>query len=705
MKNYLPLFLILLFSLDFYAQDISGTPARDALALQSYLTGYNVAISKINQLQNEINSSESNLLIAAASDKTAIQNKIDSLQIAVSNIKPEAIDNGKAILAILNYYSVESIQDLNSIRNMDFNYFINTHVRDIITKQTVLLTMSGNYDAGQGKVEELPVSEAGIFDATSTLDALGTFIAERFKEELTIEYLKNFRDAVSNNPEFEFFFPSTLHVILKNDPFMYNSFLTSMQASVKDDLNKIPEHLIHYTNSNFASLPSSLQTDKTRYLMSFIELCNSIFTGTKVPAAINNLGSSAMLNQADENTPMRNYLLLASLLSRTLTEKDGSWVSADKIAKICNNDKTFQIFIGLSMMNEKKNAYVNGTSDLFNEIKFNSQTLRNLLTSNAAKIKGLAMYWNRAGTALGTLTVTFEEVGNTQATGDKIEDITSLLNGFNSITKAIQEIMPSDQIANDYFKVIFPTADLTALTKTLSSVNEIYLHAAKQEYSLALSNLMLLLDDGSKDNAFLNSMSKYGIFLTTLAEADSKDEMYEAIKTAALPVGSFRIKRMAKTNVALNAYAGGFYGWDLQQDDTKTNYFGFTAPVGIAFSTSLGPKKSGTIPDQATQYFSRHSLSLFFSVIDIGAITAFKVTNDSTETLPTITWNNFIAPGAYIIWGIRKSPISIGGGVQYGPQIKMLDDLNTDSFAKWNFRLSCTVDIPLLNFNTKPRTD
>ena len=204
MKNYLPLFLILLFSMDLYAQDISGTPARDALALQSYLTGYNVAISKINQLQNEITSSESNLLIAAASDKTAIQNKIDSLQIAVSNIKPEAIDNGKAVLAILNYYSVESIQDLNSIRNMDFNYFINTHVRDIITKQTVLLTMSGNYDAGQGKVEELPVSEAGIFDATSTLDALGTFIAERFKEELTIEdFYTNIIVKIIDEPEID----------------------------------------------------------------------------------------------------------------------------------------------------------------------------------------------------------------------------------------------------------------------------------------------------------------------------------------------------------------------------------------------------------------------------------------------------------------------------------------------------------------------
>lgn len=660
------------------AQHISGMPLKDAVLLHSQLEHYNAALVELRSM-----------------DTIPDPGKAKALRLEIA-------DTISAMLTLLNYYSLQTINNYNAFKNLNINYFINTYVRDKIKINESLFEHAEQIHTANLHIEEAADAQAGGVNATAALDALGTFIAERFKEELTIEYLERFRDTVSKIPEFNAFFPSTLNIITKNDPFLYNSFLTSMQSAVKDDLNKLPEHLINYADVNFDRLPAFLKNDTTKYFLAFVEICHDIFNGTPVNTAINAIGNSKLFQSTNNSDPLHNYILLASLLSRTLTDKEGAWLKGTDISAACADPQTFQLFIGLAMMMEEKNAYANGTTNLFKTITFNNSTLEQILNSNAQNLKGLAIYWEKAASAITGINAKFQEIKTSKGTGTAEDDTRAIIAGMAYMMEVLPEIIPSSNVIRDYFNQAFPVNEFKLISDKVNSINSIYLHTIKKEYALALSKLVLLLDDNSKNNAFINCISKYGIFLTTLAEADTKDEMYEAIKTAALPVGSFRIKRMSASNIALNAFAGGFYGWDLQQDSASTNYFGFTAPVGIAFSRSFGPQKNGTIPEDGRTYFSCHSISLFISIIDIGAITAFRITNDSTETLPSITWNNFIAPGAYLIWGIRKSPVSISAGAQYGPQVKKLDDLNNDAFAKWNFRLGCTVDIPLLNFNTKP---
>jgi hypothetical protein len=92
------------------------------------------------------------------------------------------------------------------------------------------------------------------------------------------------------------------------------------------------------------------------------------------------------------------------------------------------------------------------------------------------------------------------------------------------------------------------------------------------------------------------------------------------------------------------------------------------------------------------------------SVIDIGAITSFRLVNDDTETLPEFNWNNILAPGMYYVNGLKNTPLSWGLGLQYGPQLRDIEKDGTTlelSDSLFSVRLFLSVDIPIFNFYTR----
>lgn len=225
-------------------------------------------------------------------------------------------------------------------------------------------------------------------------------------------------------------------------------------------------------------------------------------------------------------------------------------------------------------------------------------------------------------------------------------------------------------------------------------------------------------------------------FLVALSKAQSADEFEKAIEAIVLPSGSAIVKRESAWNLSLNAYAGFFYGeeriYNSKDGNADARNLAFTAPIGIAISKSFGKpcdsprndcKKSG-------------SWTLFASIIDIGAFTSVRFSN-SSATLPEITFQNILAPGAQLIWGIPKSAFSIAGGIQYGPMLRKVNlptatntitttttsqttvDLNgvstttntvstaatasIDEKSAFRYGISILIDIPLINFYTKSK--
>lgn len=205
-----------------------------------------------------------------------------------------------------------------------------------------------------------------------------------------------------------------------------------------------------------------------------------------------------------------------------------------------------------------------------------------------------------------------------------------------------------------------------------------------------------------KISTVLNSIYKYGSFMASVVEAKTSEDVAKAIEAAALPTGSSRIKRETRFNVSLNSYVGLFVGYEqIRGFDTsgfKVNSFGISAPIGFAISRGhsvffIGTGKSGW------------STSAFISVIDIGAIAAFRVKDDSTSQVPTIQLQDIISPGLFLSIGIPKCPVSVNFGVQMGPNLRTVTSTVNDysNSIYMRYSMSVVVDIPIFNFYSKAK--
>jgi hypothetical protein len=205
-----------------------------------------------------------------------------------------------------------------------------------------------------------------------------------------------------------------------------------------------------------------------------------------------------------------------------------------------------------------------------------------------------------------------------------------------------------------------------------------------------------------KISAILNAIYKYGSFMATVVQAKSSDDVAKAIEAAALPAGSSRIKRETKFNISLNSYVGLFTGYEqIRGFDTsgfKLNSYGISAPIGIAISRGhsvffIGTGKSGW------------STSAFVSLVDIGAVAAFRIKDDSTSQVPTIQLQDIISPGIFLSIGIPRCPVSVNFGVQMGPNLRTVTSAVNDyaNSIYLRYSLSLVVDIPIFNFYSKSR--
>jgi hypothetical protein len=214
---------------------------------------------------------------------------------------------------------------------------------------------------------------------------------------------------------------------------------------------------------------------------------------------------------------------------------------------------------------------------------------------------------------------------------------------------------------------------------------------------------------------------KYGNLAAGIAEAQDSEEVKNMIAAVALPAGSSSIKKKTELNLALNAYVGPAYSYEKLNDgpiglrDEFSGGFGLSTPVGISMSWGRESKKG-----------NYSSISLFASLIDIGALASFRFNvadsvaikdvngNDtmaSVSELPEIKLENIFAPGFYVVYGIPKAPVSFGVGAQYSPQLRKVEltpeDLTLPKIdvqsSLLRFQFFVAIDIPLLNFYSKTR--
>lgn len=195
----------------------------------------------------------------------------------------------------------------------------------------------------------------------------------------------------------------------------------------------------------------------------------------------------------------------------------------------------------------------------------------------------------------------------------------------------------------------------------------------------------------ARNERIRNNVILYGTLMADVLNANTSDEVKAALRAAAVPPGSSRLKRELDFNLGINSYLGLAVGEEkllnpTSSSKTTARTIGLTVPIGIAMSWKFSN-------------LQRSSYTLFLSVLDIGAVTTYRLDDPMASALPKLEFNNFLAPGASLFYNFNKVPISMGVGWQLGPQTRKIDPLNPDITSQASrFLFSLNVDVPLFNF-------
>lgn len=257
--------------------------------------------------------------------------------------------------------------------------------------------------------------------------------------------------------------------------------------------------------------------------------------------------------------------------------------------------------------------------------------------------------------------------------------------------------------------------DLQALVDSLGSLAALVSDAKAANYTGIVGDLILIipaaLPNGDTDlQAFLTGP---GQAIAAMAQAKNSKDFTAALDNYALPASWYLEKQLLDRSWTLNAYFGVTASGQLLSgglSDTGVSKYnprvGFTAPIGFAYNFGNQNYKLLWLLDVG-------ATSVFVPVVDIGAVASWQLSRGNgsgtgSQQLSSFTFANVLAPGAYVVWTIKDTPLSIMLGTQYGPELTKVSTTsgNTIQRAAWQIPvLSFTFDLPILSLYQKAHAD
>lgn len=570
------------------------------------------------------------------------------------------------------------------------------------------------------------LSSIGGLDVTNIADGFAKFIVARTKQELSTAFFNEFKNVLMN-PEYvdlRTVFPQTYRAlsVIGDEIYMYQAYLQTLRESFENDLANLPSNLptIIDNHADFFEKNKDLKA----MLQSAFYIAQQMQDDQHPGNIIADYPVQEFLADNGVNPNIVASFQTMQLLSESFQSNSSSdryWADKEDIRKLFSEDLIFSVYMGLLIETAKKKGiqFDFGNQDALHEILNDSQKY---YTSYRSFIK-------TAATKLQTVEEKIGGLKNVSGDSLKLEsyygivmsslDLMEYLTDFEKLPPF--QNMGIHQSVEEYFYVARTSATIvidvnrrnygSAIVNAVALYDTVFgvtgLKNMAPAAASAKEKTAFAADEKEKYDASAGALFKYGSFMSAMVMAKNSDEVEAAIEAIALPSGSATIKRNAAFNVSLNAYCGLFGGYEHIEgvaSARKFNTYGVTAPIG--FSISKG--RSCFLPVIGSFWNTGHfSNSLFISVVDIGALTAFRFADDSTETVPKIELKNIISPGIFYSWGIAKTPVSVNIGYQFGPLLRKVTATSNDIGTQYTrFSVSLCVDLPLWNIYTwtgKPR--
>ncbi len=535
-----------------------------------------------------------------------------------------------------------------------------------------------------GKIGNL----SSFLSPTLVIDALGKFAAKRFKQELTISFLGKFRDTLMSEKfgELKIIFPRTYYTLASADVFNYAQFYQSLHENAQTDLYNLPENMGNLVRK----YQDTIDQQTFPVVLGALDLMQTL--ERKQPAAIT-VEFLAYRDYVKPDTDYGKIVSIAGILSKHLRNWEGNsptgWADEAKLLEMISDEDAFNFWMALLLVQEKAKL---------EQIKFSGSSLYKILTDSLNQPIKNQIY------ELITSFAAVQSAAAPLSSNSGKTDSLSRSENFANYTISVFGLLKS---AAKLLKATggTPTDKYESTIQLLTASQNLVRFAHKKRFGDAISvtlEILRLINPCPVDSIIANSqcskiiglIDKYGNLLVSCANAKTSDELLEILERAAAPVESYRRKRGAgHFTAAINIYPGLSFGYESDETDPSKTQGGFvtafTAPLGIGLDWGTG---------------ERGSFSIFASILDIGAVTAFRL-QDSVSVLPELAWKNVFAPGAYLMWGIGRTPLSFGAGVQYGPALRKVETANGPVIEKSRLRfgISLTVDVPLFFIHSGTR--
>jgi hypothetical protein len=200
-------------------------------------------------------------------------------------------------------------------------------------------------------------------------------------------------------------------------------------------------------------------------------------------------------------------------------------------------------------------------------------------------------------------------------------------------------------------------------------------------------------------------------FLNDVALTSNSAQLSQVVEAYAMPAGSYKRKRNAWYSIDLNAYVGPYLGYEYPINTTKQPgwVYGLSAPIGITYTKLIGRRvnskkmKEGEMMYKSSYHGlyrkSRSTFSLGFSIVDIGAVVSYRLSNTDGSVPQQFKWEQFLSPGLHFSYGIPGTPLAWNFSAIYSPRIRKFEDAANPEKQYNTYRIQTGIffDLPLMN--------
>lgn len=531
---------------------------------------------------------------------------------------------------------------------------------------------------------------------SALIDAVGTLIAERFKEDATTLFLMKFQSKLKDAKVAKYaavLFPHTYRLASNIKMAEFSSLGREWKEAFTKDLDNIPENLLKLVDLYYSESRGAKKSDVLPYLTFTFDVAVRIIHGDHLVDVVNYLDINykyfvqAMKDKDSDFVSIYSSIHLLNLIQenmRNLKNENspsgdtGYWVSAKQLNALISSTHGVDYFLALIYIqdrsffdNAKLTARLEDTGTFMQQcILPSSQLLQNISNMDRK-----------------TVFTPQDKATYMQLTLDLfLQNYKLLKNQDDKVLKAVH-------IAN----------------QALDIYKSIYI----KDYSHIISKAFTILEEiagrNSKMGQMMDTLRAYAVVIESIAASRDPGEIKAIISNAIMlsPV-TYLQKRFAPFSLTISAHPGLLAGMERLTDTTNKKWgftAGFTAPIGLELCWGLKKNKK----------LNGSSIGLFFTVFDLGAVTAYRFTKEGEKSeeegeypgLPDkLTLKQVFAPGLSLNYGIKKSPVTLGAGIQYTPELRKITEdgevLRESKSYRFFFRISW--DLPLFSITPRFKT-